>query len=144
MYNEQKSKNWLKNETDKRLSKLKKHTTKECKELPSLNWLDNCSTVWWTFTTFDQLILLSRKRGYEISIALPFHVSLVLVHTIRFEVLGESLDIVDINNWNCTSKEWQVTGLSCCHSAMQLLLSTVLAKAHMNITPDTLQLTIFA
>ncbi|XP_018838900.1 uncharacterized protein LOC109004719 isoform X1 [Juglans regia] len=33
-----------------------------------------------------------------------------------FEVRGESVDVVDIDNWDCSCKEWQLTGLPCCHA----------------------------
>lgn len=33
-----------------------------------------------------------------------------------FEVRGESADMVDIDHWDCSCKEWQLTGLPCCHS----------------------------
>ncbi|VVA35383.1 PREDICTED: MuDR family transposase [Prunus dulcis] len=33
-----------------------------------------------------------------------------------FEVRGESVDIVDIDHWDCSCKGWQLTGLPCCHA----------------------------
>ena len=33
-----------------------------------------------------------------------------------FEVRGESVDIVDIDNWDCSCKGWQLTGVPCCHA----------------------------
>ncbi|XP_059444567.1 uncharacterized protein LOC132176385 [Corylus avellana] len=50
----------------------------------------------------------------ETSIARSLQV--LLSHGSTFEVRGESVDIVDIDNWDCSCKEWQLTGLPCCHA----------------------------
>ncbi|PSS21633.1 Protein FAR1-RELATED SEQUENCE like [Actinidia chinensis var. chinensis] len=34
----------------------------------------------------------------------------------RFEVRGETIEIVDIDQWDCSCKGWQLTGLPCCHA----------------------------
>lgn len=62
---------------------------------------------------------MEEKLNDEISKAHPFHVS--LVHSTIFEVRGESLDIVDIDHWNCSCKGWQITGLPCCHAIAVIL-----------------------
>ncbi|XP_022959327.1 uncharacterized protein LOC111460335 isoform X2 [Cucurbita moschata] len=54
------------------------------------------------------------KLQKEISIARSFQVSLSRGST--FEVRGESVDIVDIDHWDCSCKGWQLTGLPCCHA----------------------------
>nr|GEW50608.1 protein FAR1-related sequence like [Tanacetum cinerariifolium] len=33
-----------------------------------------------------------------------------------FEVHGESVEMVDISQWDCSCKSWQLTGLPCCHA----------------------------
>lgn len=33
-----------------------------------------------------------------------------------FEVHGESVEIVDLSQWDCSCKGWQLTGLPCCHA----------------------------
>ncbi|PRQ42509.1 putative transcription factor interactor and regulator CCHC(Zn) family [Rosa chinensis] len=33
-----------------------------------------------------------------------------------FEVRGESIEVVDLDCWNCSCKGWQITGLPCCHA----------------------------
>ncbi|RHN64458.1 putative transcription factor interactor and regulator CCHC(Zn) family [Medicago truncatula] len=33
-----------------------------------------------------------------------------------FEVCGQSVEIVDIDNWDCSCKGWKLTGLPCCHA----------------------------
>ncbi|XP_024994973.1 uncharacterized protein LOC112528230 isoform X2 [Cynara cardunculus var. scolymus] len=33
-----------------------------------------------------------------------------------FEVHGESVEMVDISQWDCSCKGWQLTGLPCCHA----------------------------
>ena len=34
----------------------------------------------------------------------------------RFEVRGKTIEIVDIDQRNCSYKGWQLTGLPCCHA----------------------------
>lgn len=34
----------------------------------------------------------------------------------RFEVRGDSIEVVDIDHCNCSCKNWQLTGLPCCHA----------------------------
>lgn len=33
-----------------------------------------------------------------------------------FEVRGDSIEVVDMDRWECSCKGWQVTGLPCCHA----------------------------
>lgn len=33
-----------------------------------------------------------------------------------FEVRGESIEVVDMDRWDCSCKGWQLTGLPCCHT----------------------------
>ncbi|KAJ7977808.1 Protein FAR1-RELATED SEQUENCE like [Quillaja saponaria] len=33
-----------------------------------------------------------------------------------FEVRGDSVEMVDIDRWDCSCKGWQLTGLPCCHA----------------------------
>lgn len=33
-----------------------------------------------------------------------------------FEVRGESIEIVNIDHWDCSCRGWQLTGLPCCHA----------------------------
>ncbi|XP_052207358.1 uncharacterized protein LOC127811488 isoform X2 [Diospyros lotus] len=40
----------------------------------------------------------------------------LLAHDSTFEVRGESIDLVDIDHWDCSCKGWQLTGLPCCHA----------------------------
>ncbi|XP_034685642.1 uncharacterized protein LOC117914406 isoform X2 [Vitis riparia] len=40
----------------------------------------------------------------------------LLSHGSTFEVRGESIDIVDIDHWDCSCKDWQLSGLPCCHA----------------------------
>lgn len=50
----------------------------------------------------------------ETSVARSFQVLLSQGST--FEVRGETVDIVDIDNWDCSCKAWQLTGMPCCHA----------------------------
>lgn len=45
-------------------------------------------------------------------------ISLQVLHSYgsTFEVRGEAVDIVDIDNWDCSCKTWQLNGLPCCHA----------------------------
>lgn len=40
----------------------------------------------------------------------------LLSHGNTFEVRGESVDVVDIDHWDCSCKGWQLSGLPCCHA----------------------------
>ncbi|RVW77358.1 hypothetical protein CK203_043698 [Vitis vinifera] len=33
-----------------------------------------------------------------------------------FEVRGDTIEVVDIDHWDCSCKGWQLTGLPCCHA----------------------------
>ncbi|KAI4301656.1 hypothetical protein L6164_034910 [Bauhinia variegata] len=33
-----------------------------------------------------------------------------------YEVCGDSIELVDIDHWDCSCKGWQLTGLPCCHA----------------------------
>ncbi|CAK8563872.1 unnamed protein product [Lathyrus sativus] len=33
-----------------------------------------------------------------------------------FEVCGESVELVDIDNWDCSCRGWKLSGLPCCHA----------------------------
>ncbi|GMY22142.1 MuDR family transposase [Fagus crenata] len=33
-----------------------------------------------------------------------------------FEVRGDTIEMVDIDHWDCSCKGWQLTGLPCCHA----------------------------
>ncbi|KAL0282405.1 UNVERIFIED_CONTAM: hypothetical protein Sangu_2950800 [Sesamum angustifolium] len=54
------------------------------------------------------------KLQHEISKARSLQV--LLSHGSTFEVRGESVDIVDIDHWDCSCKGWQLSGLPCCHA----------------------------
>ncbi|CAH1440286.1 unnamed protein product [Lactuca virosa] len=44
-------------------------------------------------------------------------VQILRSHGSKFEVrFGETVDIVDIENWDCSCKGWLLTGLPCCHA----------------------------
>ncbi|XP_057958959.1 uncharacterized protein LOC131151661 isoform X1 [Malania oleifera] len=40
----------------------------------------------------------------------------LLSHGNTFEVRGETVDVVDIDHWDCSCRGWQLTGLPCCHA----------------------------
>ncbi|XP_022722070.1 uncharacterized protein LOC111279312 [Durio zibethinus] len=40
----------------------------------------------------------------------------LLTHGSIFEVRGESVDVVNIDHWDCSCKGWQLAGLPCCHA----------------------------
>lgn len=54
------------------------------------------------------------KLQKEAQAAQSLHVQLSLGST--FEVHGgESVEVVDLENWACSCKMWRITGLPCCH-----------------------------
>ncbi|EYU31645.1 hypothetical protein MIMGU_mgv1a001707mg [Erythranthe guttata] len=61
----------------------------------------------------DKLQLeMSKSRSFQVALA----------HTSTFEVRGgESVDIVDIDHWDCSCKGWQLSGLPCCHAIAVIL-----------------------
>lgn len=44
------------------------------------------------------------------------HQVLISAGNNRFEVRGETIEVVDIDLWDCSCKGWQLTGLPCCHA----------------------------
>ncbi|KAJ0093457.1 hypothetical protein Patl1_24730 [Pistacia atlantica] len=54
------------------------------------------------------------KLQKETAVSRSFQV--LLSHSSIFEVRGDSVDVVDIDHWDCTCKGWQLTGLPCCHA----------------------------
>ncbi|XP_031285780.1 uncharacterized protein LOC116144482 isoform X1 [Pistacia vera] len=54
------------------------------------------------------------KLQRETAVSRSFQV--LLSHSSIFEVRGDSVDVVDIDHWDCTCKGWQLTGLPCCHA----------------------------
>ncbi|KAK6160928.1 hypothetical protein DH2020_004309 [Rehmannia glutinosa] len=54
------------------------------------------------------------KLQHEVSKARSLQV--LLSHGSTFEVRGDSVDIVDIDHWDCSCKGWQLSGLPCCHA----------------------------
>ncbi|KAM7272944.1 hypothetical protein ACFE04_027608 [Oxalis oulophora] len=44
----------------------------------------------------------------------PLHVLLSAGST--FEVRGDTIEVVDVENWDCSCKVWQFSGLPCCHA----------------------------
>lgn len=68
------------------------------------------SNQWETKLTLS----MEEKLKNEISKACSFQVS--QLHDGTFEVRSESVDIVNIEHWDCSCKNWQITGLPCCHA----------------------------
>lgn len=58
----------------------------------------------------------SKEDKLQKEIATSRSLQVLLAHGSIFEVRGESIDIVDIDHWDCSCKEWQLTGLPCCHA----------------------------
>ncbi|CAN4127304.1 unnamed protein product [Withania somnifera] len=67
------------------------------------------SSQWVTMLT----PLMEQKLQSETSKAM-FHV--LPLHGSKFEVRGESVEEVDIDQWVCSCNEWQLNGLPCCHA----------------------------
>ncbi|XP_004244618.1 uncharacterized protein [Solanum lycopersicum] len=58
--------------------------------------------------------LMEEKLQSETSKAGSLHV--LPSHGSTFEVRGESVDVVDIDQWDCSCKSWQLNGMPCCHA----------------------------
>ncbi|KAM1110956.1 hypothetical protein ACFX13_010361 [Malus domestica] len=41
---------------------------------------------------------------------------LLLAGGSRFEVHGDTTEVVDVDRWDCSCRGWQITGLPCCHA----------------------------
>ncbi|KAL8268631.1 hypothetical protein R6Q59_002429 [Mikania micrantha] len=59
----------------------------------------------------------SMEEKLKTEILKAHSVQVLRSHGSKFEVrFGESIDIVDIENWDCSCKVWLLTGLPCCHA----------------------------
>nr|XP_043608881.1 uncharacterized protein LOC122580681 [Erigeron canadensis] len=65
----------------------------------------------WTTTLTPSM---EEKLKNEASKAQSFQV--MPSHTSVFEVRGESVEKVDISQWDCSCRGWQLAGLPCCHA----------------------------
>ncbi|XP_019464759.1 PREDICTED: uncharacterized protein LOC109363046 [Lupinus angustifolius] len=68
------------------------------------------SNQWMTKLTPSKEEMLQK----ETSVARSFQV--FSQESSMFEVRGETVDIVDIDHWDCSCKGWQLTGMPCCHA----------------------------
>ncbi|KAK7264792.1 hypothetical protein RJT34_32403 [Clitoria ternatea] len=58
----------------------------------------------------------SREEMLQNETSIGQSLQVLLSEGSTFEVHGESVDIVDIDHWDCTCRGWQLTGLPCCHA----------------------------
>ncbi|KAM3321692.1 hypothetical protein P3S67_002843 [Capsicum chacoense] len=58
--------------------------------------------------------LMEQKLQSETSRARSLH--LLPSYGSRYEVRGESVELVDTDPWDCSCREWQINGLPCCHA----------------------------
>ncbi|KAJ6725475.1 POLYPROTEIN putative-RELATED [Salix purpurea] len=58
----------------------------------------------------------SKEEKLEKEMTTARSLKVLLSHGSTFEVRGESVDVVDIDHWDCSCKGWQLTGLPCCHA----------------------------
>lgn len=65
---------------------------------------------------WETKITPSKEERLQKETSIAQSLQVLLSHGSTFEVRGESVDIVDIDNWDCSCKEWQLTGLPCCHA----------------------------
>lgn len=67
----------------------------------------------------------------------------LLSHGSVFEVRGESVDMVDIDHWDCSCKGWQLTGLPCCHAiaVLECLGRSITDYCSRYFTSDSYRLT---
>lgn len=58
----------------------------------------------------------SMEEKLQMEASLTHSLEVLLTEGSVFEVRGDSVDIVDIDHWDCSCKGWQLTGLPCCHA----------------------------
>ncbi|WCJ23204.1 hypothetical protein M5689_005245 [Euphorbia peplus] len=58
----------------------------------------------------------SKEEQLQKESSMARSLQVLLSHSSTFEVRGESVDMVDIEQWDCSCKGWQLTGLPCCHA----------------------------
>ncbi|GLT91404.1 hypothetical protein SLE2022_092950 [Rubroshorea leprosula] len=58
----------------------------------------------------------SNEEKLQKEIAVARSLQVLLMDDNIFEVRGESVEAVNIDNWDCSCKGWQLTGLPCCHA----------------------------
>lgn len=58
----------------------------------------------------------SNEEKLQKETAMARSLQVLLTHGSIFEVRGESVDVVNIDHWDCSCKGWQLTGLPCCHA----------------------------
>lgn len=58
----------------------------------------------------------SKEEKLQMEASLSHSLQVLLSEGSTFEVRGDTVDIVDIDHWDCSCKGWQLTGLPCCHA----------------------------
>lgn len=58
----------------------------------------------------------SKEEMLQKEVAVARTLQVLHIEGPTFEVRGESADVVDIDQWDCTCKTWRLTGLPCCHA----------------------------
>ncbi|XP_030472877.1 uncharacterized protein LOC115690608 isoform X1 [Syzygium oleosum] len=61
-------------------------------------------------------LTLSMEEKLQMEASLSHSLQVLLSEGSTFEVRGDSVDIVDVDHWDCSCKGWQLTGLPCCHA----------------------------
>lgn len=58
----------------------------------------------------------SKEEKLQMEASMSHSLQVLLSEGSTFEVRGDTVDIVDIDHWDCSCKGWQLTGLPCCHA----------------------------
>lgn len=58
----------------------------------------------------------SMEEKLQMEASLSHSLQVLLSEGSTFEVRGDSVDIVNVDHWDCSCKGWQLTGLPCCHA----------------------------
>ncbi|XP_030539957.2 uncharacterized protein LOC115747803 isoform X2 [Rhodamnia argentea] len=58
----------------------------------------------------------SKEEKLQMEASLSHSLQVLHSEGSTFEVRGDTVDIVDIDHWDCSCKGWQLTGLPCCHA----------------------------
>ncbi|XP_017231450.1 uncharacterized protein LOC108205860 [Daucus carota subsp. sativus] len=71
---------------------------------------------------WETKLTLSMEEKLKNEISKAHSLQVTHLHDSTFEVRSESVDIVNIEHWDCSCKSWQITGLPCCHAVALIKL----------------------
>ncbi|XP_058102744.1 uncharacterized protein LOC131246537 isoform X2 [Magnolia sinica] len=100
---------WISEE--RRLSIIQMIDMIRCKMMEMIYTRREASSTWSTILTPSMEQRLEREKCNSHSLSVLFSSGSI------FEVRDDSVNIVDIETWDCTCRRWKMTGLPCVHAA---------------------------